>query len=853
MFSIKVEAKVNKAYSNRLAKIPMPDELTKILGTLPNDEAVCLKYYYASMPISDITNNKPEFYLKFIRQALKVRKENMFNEEIPEEIFLNFVLPFNISSEDTDYSRDYFYNELYPRVKGLTAEEAILATNYWCFEKFIYGPISYRRASMLTLTKYVNGLCGESALYNAAALRSIGIPARSTGTPSWAHCNDNHAWTEAYANGKWHYMGGCDPEPALNKNWLSGTASKGVIIETKLFGSVIAEDDEVVGSPFYGKALNLSKQYIQNTTKLTVELLNAPENVKLFVMIANFGMFTAISIEKPNEKGIFSLTLGQGSFFLHITDEKKFINHYINCANENNVTLDFNNAVTFASGNLSLRMKPPTTTYKEPDYGITPEIQAEHERKVENCHNVRKAYQATFASEEEGKKLAETYGLSDENAFKNFTMARGNLDEIKKFFEMEIPSLSGEIIPNSFKGELLEILQEHGGMGIVDATVETLKDHLVYTYPYRDKFDREIFQKYLLAPRVMYGRVTPYKEFITNFFDQKTKEKFINDPISIWQWIKENISLYDDKQKKEVSTAYHTALLEYKFGTEPSLLKLFVAICRTLGIPAKMYPHLEHVNVEFYSNGKFVLLDFDPKPEKPSEAFYKLTIKELGGTGINPYYENFSLSVLERGNYSPKFGPWIEGPKFSGDGTAELTIEIPKNHYRIMIGRRQESGAFSVNVYYFELTGDKEIEIEIPPEDEVKAEPKDIPAFTFGDKTIEFAKNTLVAFIKPKAEPTEHLLRELLENQAAYKEKDVKIILVTETSNESLEKVADAYKEAVTVITVKDDLFGMHLAEATGLAGINLPIMVMMGEENKAVYYVRGYLVGSVQMALGAV
>ena len=32
-------------------------------------------------------------------------------------------------------------------------------------------------------------------------------------TPRWAHTDDNHAWVEAWVNGKWYFLGACEPEP----------------------------------------------------------------------------------------------------------------------------------------------------------------------------------------------------------------------------------------------------------------------------------------------------------------------------------------------------------------------------------------------------------------------------------------------------------------------------------------------------------------------------------------------------------------------------------------------------------------------------------------------------------------
>lgn len=61
----------------------------------------------------------------------------------------------------------------------------------------------------------LTAVAGEESTFLVAALRSVGIPARQVYTPRWAHTDDNHAWVEAWADGKWYFLGACEPEPVL--------------------------------------------------------------------------------------------------------------------------------------------------------------------------------------------------------------------------------------------------------------------------------------------------------------------------------------------------------------------------------------------------------------------------------------------------------------------------------------------------------------------------------------------------------------------------------------------------------------------------------------------------------------
>ena len=115
-------------------------------------------------------------------------------------------------------------------------KDAILEVNHWCHEKVTYRPTDGRTSSPLASVCTAYGRCGEESTFLVAALRSVGIPARQVYTPRWAHTDDNHAWVEAWADGKWYFLGACEPEPILNLGWFNESASRGMLMHTKVFG-----------------------------------------------------------------------------------------------------------------------------------------------------------------------------------------------------------------------------------------------------------------------------------------------------------------------------------------------------------------------------------------------------------------------------------------------------------------------------------------------------------------------------------------------------------------------------------------------------------------------------------------
>ena len=218
-------------------------ELFSVLDTCNEDEAICLKYLYAFMPEQDLANYDGELFLKFVRAALEMRKQVAWGEKLTDSLFLNYVLQYRINNENVEFYKEAFASEIFPRIKDMNMHDATIETNYWCFEKATYQSTDIRTASPFTVLKNTYGRCGEESTLLTAALRSVCIPARQVYAPRWAHCDDNHAWVEAWIDGEWHFLGACEPEMKMDTGWFMLPASKGMLIHSKPLSTLI-EDEE---------------------------------------------------------------------------------------------------------------------------------------------------------------------------------------------------------------------------------------------------------------------------------------------------------------------------------------------------------------------------------------------------------------------------------------------------------------------------------------------------------------------------------------------------------------------------------------------------------------------------------
>ena len=249
-------------YTDRLSAIPCHAHMALMddAGAMNADERRAMEFLYSYMPFPDIACHDARFYLENVRASLKARREMPWGKLVPEREFMHFVLPVRVNNEDLDSSRMVFYEELRDRVKNLSMKDAILEVNHWCHEKVAYQPSDARTSSPLATVRTALGRCGEESTFTVAALRSVGIPARQVYTPRWAHTDDNHAWVEAWADGRWYFLGACEPEPILDLGWFNAPASRGMLMNTKVFGRYDGPEEVLERQPT-ATVINVTSKY----------------------------------------------------------------------------------------------------------------------------------------------------------------------------------------------------------------------------------------------------------------------------------------------------------------------------------------------------------------------------------------------------------------------------------------------------------------------------------------------------------------------------------------------------------------------------------------------------------------
>ena len=317
--------RIEKKYREQMMGLPQVfAEIDKKLAECTDEVALACKYLYAFMPYSDIGNYAFEVFLDYAENGVYLWKENSGVAELPEEIFLNYVLFHRVNEEEIAPCRTFFRREIGERTEGMSFREAALEVNYWCAQEATYHCTDDRTLSALAVYRRGNGRCGEESVFTVNALRSVGVPARQVYAPKWSHCDDNHAWVEVFVNGEWHFLGACEPEEVLDTGWFSGPANRAILIHTRNFSDYVKESNE----EYLGKEGAL--HYFNHTsfygrTKL-VKILVKDEKGKpaagahVVVEILNMAEFFPAAAVIADADGEVQMTLGLGDIRVRAFD-----------------------------------------------------------------------------------------------------------------------------------------------------------------------------------------------------------------------------------------------------------------------------------------------------------------------------------------------------------------------------------------------------------------------------------------------------------------------------------------------------------------------------------------------------
>lgn len=484
---------------------------------LTEEETWALKYLFAYMPVNDMADYDGDLFLSHVRHTLEIRGQVPWGRRVPDHLFLHFVLPYRVNTEDIEDSRGILYSELAARTAHLSMAEAILETNYWCHEKANYIGSDLRTISPLTMIRNARGRCGEESTLAVAALRSIGIPARQVYTPRWAHCDDNHAWVEAWADGKWHYIGACEPEARLDQGWFSPPARRAMLINTRVFANYRGPEDITLAAEWFTE-INLLEGYAPTRSIAIVvkdEQGQPVSGADVYFELYNMAEFYPIAALKTNVLGEASFKTGFGDLLIRAVKDGSYGEEKITVADGERFEVILNQSQQ-PDGIRDFDMVPPPERNGESSDPVSEECLMRHNNRIEEGTKIRTSYEDTFLGEAQATELAVAFGLPQERVWDVLRKARGNSREIAAFLQ-ENSSEYGE-----WPLRLLESMKEKD---FIDTLRPALIDHLVGSMSQRGELEEDTFVSYILCPRVLHEMIVPYKHFFKMRLPKRRRQR----------------------------------------------------------------------------------------------------------------------------------------------------------------------------------------------------------------------------------------------------------------------------------------------------------------------------------------
>jgi len=188
------------------------------------------RFLTENMPAKDKESLSAEFLGENLDLALKARGEFPWAKQVPEDIFLNDVLPYAVFDETREAWRASFLEKARPIVKDArTASEAAQALNREIFNAVnVHYNLGRKMPNQSPGESMALGkaTCTGLSIILVDACRAVGIPARAVGTPMWANQRGNHTWVEIW-DGKWHFTGADEyDKEGFNRGWFTNDAAQ---------------------------------------------------------------------------------------------------------------------------------------------------------------------------------------------------------------------------------------------------------------------------------------------------------------------------------------------------------------------------------------------------------------------------------------------------------------------------------------------------------------------------------------------------------------------------------------------------------------------------------------------------
>jgi Transglutaminase-like superfamily len=193
------------------------------LMLVPAEQKAALQKLIDGMPERDKQKLSADYLLRNTALAFEAKQKAPWGSTIPDDIFLNYVLPYSAIGEEVDDFRADFRTRFLPVIEGIQKSGDAahkINTVLWKMLDVVYSPKREKPdQSPYHSMRIKMASCTGLSILLIDACRSVGIPARFVGC-LWTNNTGNHSWVEVWQDGVWYHLGAFDGE-GLNKAWFN--------------------------------------------------------------------------------------------------------------------------------------------------------------------------------------------------------------------------------------------------------------------------------------------------------------------------------------------------------------------------------------------------------------------------------------------------------------------------------------------------------------------------------------------------------------------------------------------------------------------------------------------------------
>ena len=815
-----------------------------VLGANPDKVRQYTDYLYSTMILPDSLDYPREFYERNVALALDMREKMPWGKLVPEREFRNFVLPVRVNNEHLDDARRVLIDSLTPRVAGLGMTQAALEINHWLHERVTYRPSDSRTSPPLATIRTSFGRCGEESTLGVAAMRAMGIPARQVYTPRWAHTDDNHAWVEVWTDGRWHFLGACEPEAVLDLAWFNAPASRGMLMNTTALVDYDGPEEVLAHNPF-STQINVTDNYAQTDTAFVtvVDRDSKPvDGAQVYFMLYNYAEFYPIAQKITDKEGRARLTTGLGDLIVWgvSPDGQRFGIGKCSVGSKQPLKLSLDKDKDW-TGTFDYTLVPPRQAKNQVD--VPDELRVANSRRLAREDSIRNAYMATFYSAQSAADFVSYHGLPDEAA-RYLQLAYGNHDAITDFLtRAKDPALAV-----AFLASLTE-------KDIRDITPGILNEFYADSIP--AGCDRDFYVSNVMCPRVYNETLTPYRSFFRQHIPENEREAYRKDPK---KWIdriaREITAEHREAYSKNIHISPEQVYL-HRQNIPPISRDIFaVASLRSLGVPA--YFDQVTMTAHYFNEGadrEIVFNDIVPDNAEPLKGSLKLEYSKAGRLEDPGYYYHFTISQIKDGK------PQLLN--FSEDATWSSTFaggaDVPAGQAMLVSGQRLADGSVMAHGAVFKVAqGQTTVQPLVIRQDSTAIQV--IGNFNSENRYNDAATNQqksllsttgrgyyVLALIRSHHEPSSHVLNDLSQCAAEFEKWPGKIMLIYDS--ETAGNITGEFPGLPRNVVVGSDI-NSAIADELRPFGSSYPVVIIADTFNRVVFASEGYTIGIGQKIL---